>query len=421
MQIRLMWTLGLTVAVMTAACGDSKSSLIPTAPSAASVDAASVDAGTADGEYGTTANGPKPGNGNGNGNGHGNNGGGNGNGHGNGNGNQPRTPTNTSPGPTPVVPPGKSKVEFEGLIQAVSSGSILVNGQALMVTADTVIRHGSRTFALSDLKVGDRVHVRANRVTAPASGVGLAADATLQAAEIKLQNPGDGDDSGGAADGLVSVTATDPMASETGANTGTFTLTRTGTPTQLALPLTVSYTLTGTALNGTDYTAPLSATFLADQPTVTVVITPAVDAVTEGAETVILTLTTVAPYELGSPTNATVTITDTANPLVSVTAPDATANETGDPGTFVFTRTGDLSAPLDVTVAITGTATNGSDYQPLSATVSFAAGQGTMNVDVQPILDVAFDSPETVIVTIVDGAVYDLGTPSSATVTILGL
>jgi hypothetical protein len=407
MQMRWIWMLGVAGALVTSACGDSKSSLVPTAPSAASADAASIVGDTPDGEYGTTANGPKPGNGNGNGNG---------NGHGSG----PRTPTNTSPGPTPFVPPGKSKVEFEGLIQAVSSGSILVNGQAITVTADTVIRHGNRTFELSDLNVNDRVHVRAVRVTAPAAGVGLAADATLEATLILLQNPGDGDDEG-EADGLVSVTATDPTASETGSNTGIFRLTRTGTATQLALPLTVSYLLTGTAVNGTDYTAPLSATFPANEPTVNVVITPTVDAVMEGAETVILTLTTVAPYELGSPINAMITITDTVNPLVSVTAPDATANETGDPGTFVFTRTGDLSAPLVVTVIIGGTATNGSDYQLLSTTVNFAEGQGTVTVEVLPIADMVLDASETVVMTIVDGTAYDLGAPPSATVTILGL
>src|SRR5688572_4928480 len=168
MQTRLMWILGVAVALGTAACGDAKSSLSPTAASAASVDAANMGAGAPDGEYGTTANGPKPGNGNGNGNGNG------GNGNGNGNGNGPRTPTNTSPGAAPAVPPGKSKVEFEGLIQAVSSGSILVNGQAIIVTADTVIRHGNRTFELSELNVGDRVHVRASRVST-SSGPGVPA------------------------------------------------------------------------------------------------------------------------------------------------------------------------------------------------------------------------------------------------------
>jgi hypothetical protein len=54
----------------------------------------------------------------------------------------------------------------------------------------------------------------------------------------------------------VSVTASDPSAGETApgepANGGTFTVSRTGDTTQ---PLTVNYTLAGTATAGSDYAA----------------------------------------------------------------------------------------------------------------------------------------------------------------------
>ncbi len=208
------------------------------------------------------------------------------------------------------------------------------------VTPDTVIRHGNRRFEFSDLNVGDRVHVRAARVTS--TGTGALAASTLEATEIMLQNPGDGDE-GEEPSALVSVAAFDASASETGTNPGSFRLTRAGTVTQLASALTVSFTLTGTALNGTDYAnVPLSATFLAGQATVDVVVTPVVDTLVEGSETVILTLTTVpAPFELGSPVAATVDLSDGVNPLVSVTASDPSASESGDTGTFTFTRTGD--------------------------------------------------------------------------------
>ena len=97
------------------------------------------------------------------------------------------------------------------------------------------------------------------------------------------------------------------MAAETGANTGAFRLTRSGSTTLLTSPLTVTFTLTGTATNGTDYqNVPLTATFLANQATVDVLVTPIVDATTEGSESAILTLTTVAPYDLGAPATATV-------------------------------------------------------------------------------------------------------------------
>ena len=202
--------------------------------------------------------------------------------------------------------------------------TIVVNAQIVVVPATCPIRHGSTQFTFADLRVGDRVHVRASRTTV---GSGPAALTMLEATEVKLQNPDEG--ASEEPTELLSVSAFDALAGETGANTGTFRLTRTGSAILLAPPLTVTFTLTGTATNGTDYTnVPVTETFPGGVATVDVVVTPVADATIEGPETVILTLTTVAPYELGSPETATVTITDTATPLVSVTAFDSTASET---------------------------------------------------------------------------------------------
>ena len=78
-------------------------------------------------------------------------------------------------------------------------------------------------------------------------------------------------------------------------------------------------------------------------------------------------------YDLGVEF-ATITITDTNTPLVSVTAFDSTAAETGNNrGTFRFSRTGSTAASLTVTFTVTGTATNGTDYQSLPVTVTFGA------------------------------------------------
>ena len=73
------WPLILAGAVLTAACGESNSSMNPVAPSAVVSGAQGIDAGASGGVVSTTG-GPKPGNGNGGGNG--NSGGGNGNGNG---------------------------------------------------------------------------------------------------------------------------------------------------------------------------------------------------------------------------------------------------------------------------------------------------------------------------------------------------
>lgn len=406
--LKVTWSLVVASAMVTAACGDSKSSMNPVAPSAVVLDGPQ-NAGASASVSGPQAKGGIPGPPEGRGprdrepNERG-----------------PKAPTNTSPG-SPHAP-GLKKVEIEGLIFAKSGDSITVNGQQVVVPSTCPIRHGQTPFTFADLHVGDRVHVRASRLTSEEDG--LPATTSLEATEVILQNPDDGVGSGDdTPTDLVSVMATDAFASEIAGDTGTFTLTRSGSATLLASPLMVTYTVSGTALSGSDYTMLTgTATFAADSTETTVVVSPIVDPAIEGAETVILTLTSVAPYELGSPATATVTITDTNTPLVSVEAFDSTALEsTLDPGRFRFTRTGSTAATLTVAFTVSGTATSGVDYQalPVPVSVTFAAGSATADVVVTPLQDTDnAEISETVIVTITDGATYDVGAPASATVTI---
>ncbi len=106
---------------------------------------------------------------------------------------------------------------------------------------------------------------------------------------------------------------------------------------------------------------------------------------------------------------------------MSVTAFDSTAAETGNNrGTFRFSRTGGTTTSLTVTFTVTGTATNGTDYQSLPVTVTFGVGQADVDLSVAPTQDGVAEGSETVIVTVTDGATYDVGAPASATVTIAG-
>ena len=80
---------------------------------------------------------------------------------------------------------GQSTRELEGLITGISATSISVNDassgpQTAAITPTTVIRKGNTTLTPADLKVGDRVHVKAS----------VGTDGTLTAFEIMLQNPG---------------------------------------------------------------------------------------------------------------------------------------------------------------------------------------------------------------------------------------
>ena len=107
---------------------------------------------------------------------------------------------------------------------------------------------------------------------------------------------------------VVTVSATDAAAEESAGDTGTFTFTRTG---DTSAAMTVNYTVSGTATNGTDYAYVTgSVTIAAGQASATVTIAPVDDAAFEGLETAIVTLSASANYTLGAATTATVTIAD---------------------------------------------------------------------------------------------------------------
>ncbi len=139
----------------------------------------------------------------------------------------------------------------------------------------------------------------------------------------------------------AAISATDDSAAEAGLTTGTFTVSRFGGAT--TSPLTVNYSVGGTATAGSDYTAlPGSVTIPADQASATVPVAPLQDTAAEGSETVTVNLTSNANYTIGNPGSATVTILDDEvnnNPVPTVTSispPFATAGG----GAFALTVNG---------------------------------------------------------------------------------
>lgn len=104
---------------------------------------------------------------------------------------------------------------------------------------------------------------------------------------------------------------------------------------------------------------------------------------------------------------------------VTIRATDPTAAEAGpDTGAFTVRRSGDFTSSLTVNYTVGGTATNGVDYAPLSGSVTFAPGSPVATIIVLPIDDALPEGDETVIVTLVGGPGYTVGSPHTATVTI---
>jgi hypothetical protein len=216
---------------------------------------------------------------------------------------------------------------------------------------------------------------------------------------------------------VVTIVATDSSAAEEGLDAGTFTVSRTGATTSA---LTVSYTIGGTATNGTDYqTLTTSVVIPGGQSSATITVTPINDTDGESAETVTLTLAANATYTVGAASAATVTIADNDLPSVTVVASDANASEVGpDNGAFTFTRTGSLTNPLAVIFALSGTATGGADYSTITSPVTIPANQASVTIQMPTLQDNVVEPSETVILTIQPFSAYTVGTPSSATVTI---
>ena len=136
-----------------------------------------------------------------------------------------------------------------------------------------------------------------------------------------------------------------PPAIAENSSGGPFYLSRTGSTTAA---LTVNYTLSGTALSGTDYTALSgSAVIPAGANGVDVQITPLNDAVAEGSEIVTLTL---ALGAYSQTLGATYYITDDEVPTVSVAFPSQSAAAQESAGTVNIPV--ELSAAAAVPVSV---------------------------------------------------------------------
>ncbi|MCA2874030.1 MAG: M10 family metallopeptidase C-terminal domain-containing protein [Microcystis sp. M055S1] len=215
----------------------------------------------------------------------------------------------------------------------------------------------------------------------------------------------------------ITLAVSPSSVTEDGTSNLIYIFMRTGDTTN---PLTVNYTIGGTATNGTDYTSiPTSVTFAANSSTATVTVDPTADTTVESDETVALTLATGTGYTVGTTTAVIGTI---ANDDTSVTLAVSPTSVTED-GTanlvYTFTRSGVTTNALTVNYTVGGTATNGTDYTSIPTSVTFAANSATATVTVDPTADTTVESDETVALTLATGTGYTVGTPDAVTGTIL--
>jgi len=148
---------------------------------------------------------------------------------------------------------------------------------------------------------------------------------------------------------VVTIMANDPTATEAGATTGQFTVSRTDST---ASSLTVKYDVTGTATSGIDYRVLSgSVTILAGSAMATITVTPIDDTVVEAPETVIAKISANDAYTIGTQNSAKVTITsDDVLPTITSFTPTS-----GEEGTVVTINGTNLTGTT--AVKFNGTAT----------------------------------------------------------------
>ncbi|WP_217650480.1 S8 family serine peptidase [Spirulina major] len=300
---------------------------------------------------------------------------------------------------------GATDVEGDAItftVDALQSGSLTQNGQ---VVAGTIELSPGQTLEWTPDAVGNSI---------PAFTI-IASDGQDDAVPINI---------------TAAVTELPPAevmltpgafaASEDGAE-GSFTVIRSGG--DLSQPLTVNYTLSGTAENGQDYDLPNSITFAAGEVSRFITVQPTDDSIYEGTETLIVELAAGAGYVTSNVLAAhTINIADNdpepPSAEVTLQALDQIASEDGDAAVFYVERDGDTSQDLTVNYSLSGAGVDGSDL-PLTGSVLIAAGEKGATFGVSAFYDTDFtEGDESVVISLANGTGYVVGSQASSTATI---
>jgi len=187
--------------------------------------------------------------------------------------------------------------------------------------------------------------------------------------------------------------------------------------------ITVDYSVTGGTATGSgvDYTlADGTLTIPSGNATGSITIPTIVDdAITEGNETIIVTLSNPSNATLNTNAEYTFTINDNDGAELSITA-TTQAEEDDTDGLFTITTSNEFSTDVNVTFSVAGTATEGTDYDAVGTSVTFPASTSSVTIQVAVIADTDVELDETVIITLssTDNAVVTIGDAADATITI---
>ncbi|MYB91808.1 MAG: hypothetical protein F4Y09_09590, partial [Rhodothermaceae bacterium] len=241
---------------------------------------------------------------------------------------------------------------------------------------------------------------------------------------LTLTSDGIGYELGSSREHTVTIVDNDPTvyfasatsSAEEGIGTQNVRVTLASAP---ASDLTLSYTLSGTAVEGTDYTIKDSGSVPVSAGATSVNIPVAItdDSEIEPDEDIILTLTSATGYTVGSQKEHTLTIADNDTPAAEFALVESSVPE--DTGTHEIEVRIDPSPANDFTLSYTlgGTADEDSDYT-ITGSVLVSANATLVNIPVTIIDDQLDELDETVILTLTSGTGYSVGSQKEHTLTI---
>jgi len=215
---------------------------------------------------------------------------------------------------------------------------------------------------------------------------------------------------------IVRVDAIDAWASEPGADTGTFRISR---DRDTNTSLTINFTSGGSATSGTDYTnLGISVTLPVGVWATNLVVYPRNDSTFETNETILLSLTILAAYRVDPlAAVATVTLVDDEQG-VSVTGSGVSAEDGSSAGAFVISRTGSTASNLTVFFRWAGTAST-NDFTPFTTNAVIPAGTNSITRFIVAVNDGILEGIESLVLTLATNAGYTVLTQSSAGITLM--
>ncbi len=176
----------------------------------------------------------------------------------------------------------------------------------------------------------------------------------------------------------------------------------------------------GNAVAGTDYTIPDPVVTLAAGTTSTTVTiaTRSRNVIQPNTYIVVSLSPNPTQYVVGSPNSAVVTISgSTALPTVTLTSA-TTYLQKGEPYAISIGLSQAMTTPLPITLSFGGAAAPGTDYVVPAGAVTVPAGQTSVAVQIPTVTDNLVEPDRVLTVSLAANASYQIGNPSSASVTI---